>query len=52
LPAISVPCGFTADGLPIGIQFVGRPLGEVALLRFAQAFEAANPMWQRRPDQV
>ncbi len=50
LPAISVPCGFTADGLPVGIQFVGRPLGEVDLLRFAQAFEAAHPAWQRRPD--
>lgn len=50
LPAISVPCGFTADGLPVGIQFVGRPLGEVDLLRFAQAFEAVNPAWQRRPD--
>lgn len=50
LPAISVPCGFTADGLPVGIQFVGRPLGEVELLRFAQAFEAANPAWERRPE--
>ncbi len=50
LPAISVPCGLTAGGLPVGIQFVGRPLGEVELLRFAQAFEAANPAWQRRPD--
>jgi amidase len=49
LPCISVPCGFTADGLPIGIQFAGRPHGEVELLRFALAFERANPCWQRRP---
>jgi amidase len=48
-PAISVPCGFTAEGLPVGIQFVGRPLGEADLLRFAMAFEQANPAWQRHP---
>ena len=49
LPCISVPCGFTADGLPIGIQFVGRPLGEAGLLRFSLAFEQANPVWPQRP---
>lgn len=49
LPAISVPCGFTDDGLPVGLQLVGRPLGEVELLRVALAFERANPAWQRRP---
>ena len=49
LPSISVPCGFTPDGLPVGIQFVGRPLGEGDLLRFSLAFEQANPVWQRRP---
>jgi amidase len=38
-PAISVPCGFTADGRPIGLQIVGRPRGEAALLAAAAAFE-------------
>ncbi len=49
LPCISVPCGFTPDGLPVGIQFVGRPLGETDLLRFSLAFEHANPVWRQRP---
>ncbi|WP_119462191.1 amidase family protein [Rhodospirillaceae bacterium SYSU D60014] len=38
-PAISVPCGFTADGRPVGLQLVGRPRGEAPLLAAAAAFE-------------
>ena len=38
-PAISVPCGFTRDGRPVGLQLVGRPRGEAALLSAALAFE-------------
>jgi amidase len=38
-PAISVPCGFTASGLPIGLQLVGKPRGEVELLSFAAKLE-------------
>jgi len=41
LPAISVPCGFTRSGLPVGLQIVGRRRQEAAVLRAAAAFEAA-----------
>ncbi|QHI97218.1 amidase [Xylophilus rhododendri] len=49
LPAISVPCGFTADGLPVGLQIVGRYRQERALLAFAHAFEQAVPCRHRLP---
>jgi aspartyl-tRNA(Asn)/glutamyl-tRNA(Gln) amidotransferase subunit A len=39
LPAISVPCGFTADRLPIGLQLTGRRFDEATLLRVADAYE-------------
>jgi len=41
LPCISVPAGFSAAGLPIGLQLIGRPQGEAALLRLARAYELA-----------
>jgi aspartyl-tRNA(Asn)/glutamyl-tRNA(Gln) amidotransferase subunit A len=50
LPAISLPCGFTDDDLPIGLQIVARPWGEAALLRAANAYEEATDWHQRRPD--
>ena len=43
LPAISIPCGFTSHGLPVGLQIIGRRRGETAVLRAAAAFEAAQP---------
>ena len=49
LPAISVPCGFTRSGLPVGLQIVGRRRQEAAVLRAAAAFEAARPWADRRP---
>jgi amidase len=49
LPAMSVPCGFTADGLPVGIQLVGRRWDDLGLLRLAHAFEQATRVGERRP---
>jgi aspartyl-tRNA(Asn)/glutamyl-tRNA(Gln) amidotransferase subunit A len=49
LPAISLPCGFTADGLPIGLQIVGRAFDEAGILRIAQAYEQATDWHRRRP---
>jgi aspartyl-tRNA(Asn)/glutamyl-tRNA(Gln) amidotransferase subunit A len=51
-PAATVPCGFTREGLPIGLQIVGRRLDDVTVLRAAAAFEAARPWAQRRPPLV
>jgi aspartyl-tRNA(Asn)/glutamyl-tRNA(Gln) amidotransferase subunit A len=48
-PAISIPCGFTAAGLPVGLQIVGRRLDDGATLRAATAFEAAQPWAHHRP---
>ncbi|MBI4609114.1 MAG: amidase [Candidatus Rokubacteria bacterium] len=47
-PAMSVPCGWTADGLPVGLQIVGRRFAEATVLRAAAAFEAASPWAHRR----
>jgi amidase len=49
LPAISVPCGFTEDGLPVGLQLVGRPRDDLGVLQLAHAFEQASPHGARRP---
>src|SRR5882724_11244142 len=48
-PAISVPAGFTAGGLPVGIQLVGRYRADFDLLRFAHMFEQATNVGKRRP---
>ena len=50
LPAISVPCGFSTSGLPIGLQLAGRAFDEETLLRVAYAYEQATPWKERQPD--
>ncbi|MBI4476193.1 MAG: amidase [Acidobacteria bacterium] len=50
LPAISVPCGFTPGGLPIGLQIVGRPRSEFSVLQLAHAFEQATRVGSIRPE--
>jgi amidase len=49
LPAISVPCGFTDEGLPVGLQIVGRHQDDWGVLQLAHAFEQATGVWKRRP---
>jgi aspartyl-tRNA(Asn)/glutamyl-tRNA(Gln) amidotransferase subunit A len=48
-PALSVPCGLTAAGLPIGLQVVGRAFDEATLLRIGHAFETVSPVRDRWP---
>jgi aspartyl-tRNA(Asn)/glutamyl-tRNA(Gln) amidotransferase subunit A len=49
VPAISIPCGFTSSGLPVGLQFMGLHTAELALLQIAHAFERACPQISRPP---
>ncbi len=48
-PAASVPCGFTAEGLPAGLQIIGRPFDEATVLRVADAYQRATDWHARRP---
>jgi aspartyl-tRNA(Asn)/glutamyl-tRNA(Gln) amidotransferase subunit A len=49
LPAISLPCGFTGDGRPVGLQIVGKPFDEAGVLRVARAYEDATEWHLDRP---
>ena len=49
LPAISIPCGFDSNGLPIGLQLIGRPFAEPTLLRLADAYQRESDWHLRRP---
>ena len=50
VPAVSVPCGFTAGGLPIGLQLIGKALDEATVLRAARAYERVTDWHTRRPN--
>lgn len=52
LPAISVPCGFTMNDLPVGVQIVGRHQDDLGVLQLAYAFEQATNFWKQRPPVV
>ena len=49
LPALSMPCGFTADSLPIGAQIIGPPFGEERVLRVGAALEDASGPHLKKP---
>ena len=49
LPAISVPGGFTDDGLPVGLQIIGRYHDDLGVLQLAYAFQQATEFGKRRP---
>jgi aspartyl-tRNA(Asn)/glutamyl-tRNA(Gln) amidotransferase subunit A len=49
IPTISVPCGFTRAGLPIGLQISGPRLGEARVLAMAHAYEQATARYRREP---
>ncbi len=49
LPSLNVPCGFDADGMPIGMQLIGRPFDEALLFRMGHAFQSATPFHLRAP---
>ncbi|MBI3994796.1 MAG: Asp-tRNA(Asn)/Glu-tRNA(Gln) amidotransferase subunit GatA [Nitrospirae bacterium] len=50
IPALSMPCGFTKTGLPIGLQIMGRPFAEETVLRTAYAYEQATEWHNRKPN--
>jgi aspartyl-tRNA(Asn)/glutamyl-tRNA(Gln) amidotransferase subunit A len=52
IPGVSVPCGFSGAGLPIGLQILGRPLDEARVLRAAYAYEQATTWRSRQPEMV
>jgi aspartyl-tRNA(Asn)/glutamyl-tRNA(Gln) amidotransferase subunit A len=52
LPAISIPCGFDPNGLPIGLQIAGRPFAEARVLKAADGYQRDTDWHARRPPMV
>ncbi|HGE72810.1 TPA: Asp-tRNA(Asn)/Glu-tRNA(Gln) amidotransferase subunit GatA, partial [Candidatus Poribacteria bacterium] len=50
IPGISIPCGFSSSGLPIGLQLLGKPFDEEMLFRVAYTFEQNTDYHKRRPE--
>jgi aspartyl-tRNA(Asn)/glutamyl-tRNA(Gln) amidotransferase subunit A len=50
IPGLSIPCGFTGDGLPVGLQILGRDFDEERILQIAYAYEQATEWRKRRPE--
>ena len=49
IPGLSIPCGFTSAGLPIGLQILGRPFGEAEILELGRRFERGHDFVRRSP---
>jgi aspartyl-tRNA(Asn)/glutamyl-tRNA(Gln) amidotransferase subunit A len=49
LPALSLPCGFDAHGLPIGMQIIGKPFDEATMLKLAYGYEQSTEWHRRKP---
>jgi aspartyl-tRNA(Asn)/glutamyl-tRNA(Gln) amidotransferase subunit A len=52
LPALNVPCGFDDEGLPVGMQIIGRPFDEATLFRVGHAFQQATAFHRRAPELI
>ncbi|HEU0113605.1 MAG TPA: amidase family protein, partial [Thermomicrobiales bacterium] len=50
-PALSIPCGVSTDGQPIGVQFLGRPFDEPTVFRLARAYEATAAWTAMQPEE-
>jgi len=52
LPAMGLPCGFSKDGLPIGLQVIGKPFAEATLIRLGAAFQRETDIHERMPEEL
>ncbi|TDF92517.1 amidase [Paenibacillus piri] len=52
LPALSLPCGFTSEGLPVGLQLMGRPFGEGDILTIGHCYEQYAALYKKLPDET